>query len=328
VLLDGQDNNPPLRSLENVLVTNRWWIYQRERFPVLAHGLLIAAFSLSAVCCSSLLRGEVSLPSALSVVVAFGTAFLFFLQLRIADEFKDAEADAQYRPYRPVPRGLVRLSELGMLGVWCAVMQVGLAWLLQPGLIVLLVLVWLYLAVMSREFFVGSWLKHRPLLYMSSHMVIIPLVDFYTSACDWRPSESGPPPGLGWFLAVSYCNGIVLELGRKIRGPQAEEPGVETYSSLWGQSTAVAAWIGALVVTAAAAVMAAREIQFASFVIALLSVLLVAAGWIAWRFLRDPSANGSRQIEALSGVWTLLMYLNLGVVPLVWRWYLSSGDQS
>ena len=37
----------------------RWWIYQRERFPVLAHGLLIAAFSSSAVCFSQLLRGVV-----------------------------------------------------------------------------------------------------------------------------------------------------------------------------------------------------------------------------------------------------------------------------
>jgi 4-hydroxybenzoate polyprenyltransferase len=311
-----------------VLVTNRWWIYQRERFPILAHGPLIAAFSLSAVCCSSLLRGEVSLPSALSTVVAFGTAFLFFLQLRIADEFKDAEADARHRPYRPVPRGLVRLRELGILALCGAIIQVSLAWSLQPDLIVLLVLVWLYLALMSKEFFVGRWLRGRPLLYMLSHMVIIPLVDFYTSACDWRPAESGPPAGLGWFLTVSYFNGIVLELGRKIRGPQAEEPGVETYSSLWGQATSVAVWIGALVVTAATAVMAAREIRFSFFVIVLLSVLLAAAGWIAWHFLRDPSARGSRQIEALSGVWTLLMYLNLGVVPLVWRWWMSAGDTS
>ena len=37
---------------------NRWWIYQRERFPIVGHGALIAAFSLSAVCYSMLRRGE------------------------------------------------------------------------------------------------------------------------------------------------------------------------------------------------------------------------------------------------------------------------------
>jgi 4-hydroxybenzoate polyprenyltransferase len=212
---------PGWQDLEHAVATNRWWIYQRERFPVLAHGPLIAAFSLSAVCCSSLLRGDVRLPSGLSVAVAFATALVFFLQLRIADEFKDFEEDSRYRPYRPVPRGLVSLRELGMVGLFSAAVQFALAWLLEPGLILLLVGVWLYLALMSKEFFVGSRLKARPILYMLSHMIIIPLVDLYTTACDWWPAASGPPPGLNWFLAVSYCNGIVLELGRKIRAPEA-----------------------------------------------------------------------------------------------------------
>ena len=35
---------------------HRWWIYQRERFPVLPHGLLIAVFSLSALSYSARLR--------------------------------------------------------------------------------------------------------------------------------------------------------------------------------------------------------------------------------------------------------------------------------
>ena len=36
---------------------NRWLVYQKERFPLLAHGPLIAAFSACAVSFSSLLRG-------------------------------------------------------------------------------------------------------------------------------------------------------------------------------------------------------------------------------------------------------------------------------
>ena len=92
----------------------RWWVYQAKRFPVGPHGLLIAAFSLSAITFSTLLRGDVSLPHPLVALVGSTSAFLFFLQLRIADEFKDAGEDARYRPYRPVPRGLVSLRELAM----------------------------------------------------------------------------------------------------------------------------------------------------------------------------------------------------------------------
>ena len=92
---------------------NRWVIYQRERFPLAAHAPLVAAFSASAVCFSSLLRGHAVAPSPAALVVAFTTSLLFFLQLRIADEFKDCEDDARFRPYRPVPRGLVTLAGAG-----------------------------------------------------------------------------------------------------------------------------------------------------------------------------------------------------------------------
>ena len=74
-------------------MSNRWWVYQRERFPLLIHGPLIAAFAFSSVSFSSLLRGQAVLPSPARVLVAFVGCSLFFLQLRIADEFKDYEDD-------------------------------------------------------------------------------------------------------------------------------------------------------------------------------------------------------------------------------------------
>src|SRR5258708_25707457 len=70
-------------------MANRWWTYQRERFPIFAHTPIIAAFSLSAVSYSALIRGAHHLPPWQPCVVAIASSFLFFLQLRIADEFKD-----------------------------------------------------------------------------------------------------------------------------------------------------------------------------------------------------------------------------------------------
>src|SRR5215472_3413827 len=127
---------------------NRWWIYQRERFPVFAHGPIIAAFSLSAVSYSALLRGTHHLPGWQPSLVAFASSFLFFLQLRLAAEFKDFEEDSRYRPYRPVPRGLVRLRDLKRVWAGCIAMQLALAFWLAPSLIVLLLLTWTYLVLM------------------------------------------------------------------------------------------------------------------------------------------------------------------------------------
>src|SRR5690349_17994313 len=73
----------------------RWWVYQRERFPVVAHGVLILAFSLCAVCFSALLRGADHLPAWPVIVVAFCSSFFSFLHLRLADEFKDSDEDAR-----------------------------------------------------------------------------------------------------------------------------------------------------------------------------------------------------------------------------------------
>ncbi|MEI8196373.1 MAG: hypothetical protein WCI73_10730, partial [Phycisphaerae bacterium] len=80
---------------------SRWWIYQRERFPIAGHGPLILAFSFSAVSYSRMLRGVPGLPALIPAAIAIVSCFLFFLQLRIADEFKDFTEDSQYRPYRP-----------------------------------------------------------------------------------------------------------------------------------------------------------------------------------------------------------------------------------
>src|SRR5262249_4792247 len=106
--------------------------------------------SFSAVCFSMLLRGDVSWPDPKTLLVAYGTAFLFFLQLRIADEFKDFEEDSRYRPYRAVPRGLVTLRELGWLWAGTRVSQLALATCLLPSLARRLGGVGVYLVLMSK----------------------------------------------------------------------------------------------------------------------------------------------------------------------------------
>lgn len=296
---------------------NRWWTYQRERFPLLAHGPVIVAFAFSAICYSSVLRGRIALPPPASAFVAIGSAFLFFLQLRLADEFKDFEEDAKFRPYRPVPRGLVKLRELGWVWAASCAVQLALAVWLRPALVILLTATWLYLLLMSKEFFVKDWLKRRPFTYMWSHMLIMPLIDFYTTACDWLAAQVPLPAGLQWFLLVSFFNGMVVEIGRKIRSPEDEERGVETYSSLWGRRGAVLAWLTAMTATAAMAGLAAQRIAFARLALAVLGMMLLVAAAMGAKFLIHPRKGSGRPIEILSGLWSLILYLVLGVVPLV-----------
>ncbi len=297
----------------------RWWVYQRERFPLVQHGPLILAFSFSAVSFSWMLRTSAGWPSPLSAVVAFGTCLVFFLQLRIADEFKDNDEDALYRPYRPVPRGLVTLRELGVLFVLCGVVQLGLALWLDPRLLVLLLVTWTYLALMSKEFFVGEWLRGRHLTYMVTHMAIMPLVDLYATSTDWLVFQGHPPSGLFWFLLASLFNGMVIEIGRKIRSPEDEEEGVSTYSVVWGRRRALGTWLLVMGLALVCACLAASRIGFLLPLAIALGAAFAASALVGLRFLRRQTPGAGKWIENLSGVWTLVLYLSLGPAPLLLR---------
>lgn len=248
-------------------------------------------------------------------LVAFVTCLLFFLQLRIADEFKDAEEDAEFRPYRAVPRGLVSLKELGCVFILSAMIQLSLAILYSPMLVVVLLIAWAYLALMSVEFFARDWLTARPITYLWTHMLIMPIVDFYATACHWLPTGEKPWQGLGFFLAASFCNGLVIEIGRKLRQPAGEENGVPTYSKLWGLKSASRVWLGCLVATALFATAAAWQIGFDLFVGLTLSALII---WVIPQ-VRNYSNTSQKRFELISGVWTLTLYLGLGLIPLLAR---------
>ena len=109
-------------------------------------------------------------------------------------------------------------------------------------------------------------------------------------------------------------------IDEELRAPSEEELGVNTYSALWGPRGAILAWFSALLVTAACALLAAWQIDFLVPVAVVLTLLLLLAALVAWRFLTEPR-NRSKWIENLSGVWMIFLYLSIGAVPLLWRWW-------
>ncbi|GAB4444518.1 MAG: hypothetical protein OHK0035_38480 [Cyanobacteria bacterium J069] len=293
---------------------NRWWIYQKERFPLFTNGLLIAAFAAGAVGYGALVRGAIAFPVG-AWAIAFPCLFLFFLQLRIADEFKDAETDRQHRPYRPVPRGLVTLKELSVGAIAAAVLQLGLSLAVGRSLVGMLGLVWGYLGLMTREFFAPRWLKARPLAYLLSHAVILPLMAGFAMACDWAIAGATPDVRLLWFGGVSYFISLAIEIGRKIRAPQDEEPGVETYTALWGLQKAAIAWLTVIWLLAIAALLSADAVGILPLVVLVVLPLLTLSMVATWRFLARPIPHWAEAFQGITGFWVLGICLTLGLVP-------------
>jgi len=143
-------------------------------------------------------------------------------------------------------------------------------------------------------------------------MLIMPLIYFFITACDWKVADEAIPNGLLWLLGMGFFNGIVIEIGRKIRSPEDEEQGVQTYSALWGPARATLLWIGALLATMLFALIAAHKIHFTTPMAWLLAASILGALMGAARFLYHPVRGRGKLIEHISGIWTLMLHLGIG----------------
>lgn len=303
----------------NASFIKRFWIYQRERFPLMAHGIMIAAFSFSAVSYSRISRATEGFISWQHFLVGVFTTFTLFLLVRIFDEFKDAKEDAIYRKELPVPRGLMSLQELKWLGILLFLAQITINFIFFPKMLLIYGIVIVYLCLMGKEFFVADWLKKRPFWYVTSHMLIIPLIDIYASGLDWLLEGVDAPKGLLFFFAVSFMNGIVLEIGRKIRNPPDEKVGVETYSYMFGAKKATLLWILILFVTWLLSMAASYYTGYGILAYVILTFIFILSCIPGMLFLKDMNRKRAKAIELTSAGWTIAMYLSLGAVPMLER---------
>ncbi len=314
---ERQYNEFSRKKENNASLLKRLYIYQKERFPVFGHGLLVASFSFSAISYSRICRGANGFVDWPAFLVGIFTTITLFLLVRIFDEFKDGEDDARYRKNLPVPRGLVSFKELFVIGAVVVMLQVAVNAIFFPKMLIIYSIVMVYLMLMGKEFFVPEWLKKHQFWYVTSHMFIIPLIDIYASGLDWLLGGVSAPLGLLFFFAVSYMNGIVLEIGRKIRTPENESEGVLTYTSMLGTRKAVLLWILVLIVAVALGVAASYYAGFGIAGFIVMGSIFAVCVLPALFFLNSQTAKSAKFIEYASALWTIAMYLSLGGIPMV-----------
>jgi 4-hydroxybenzoate polyprenyltransferase len=297
----------------------RFWAYQRERFPVAGFVPIIAAFTFSSAAYSRLARGSSGFIPWSWFAVGALTALVFFFMLRVLDEHKDQDVDRRFRPELPVPRGLVSLGELRAIGGGGLAIVVTLNALMLPVLLVPIAIVAAWATLMTREFFVRDWLRAHPTAYLLTHMAVMPLIDTYTTGLDWLSVGRHPPSGLGLFLGVTFVNGMLIEIGRKLRAPDAEREGVDTYTRAWGPRRAPVVWLVLLATAASLATLALRHVGSGALELATIGLALLWAARAAVRFVRRPDAAGATGVEQASQLWMFATYLALGTLPFLIR---------
>ena len=220
----------------------KWYTYQKERFPVLAFGSYVFAIAFATYCFSNSEFNKVY-PLATSffdwkiILTMFVLGLLQFLMVRIIDEFKDYEEDCKYRPYRPVPRGLITLKELKVLFIICAILQIAITAIVNRYALKYLVLLWIVFYLMTKGFFIKKVLDKHILLEVTFDEIMMPiLVVFLSKFPNGRIFLTNR---YFLFLFMTYVVSWIIEIARKVRCKEDEEEGVRTYTAVFGINKAM-----------------------------------------------------------------------------------------
>ena len=327
-------------------------IYLNERFPLGKNSFFVLIFTLSSYIYTELLYNskiikpillkEISRASLLwdkeidkvpiiwyKLLPLFIIIFMFFFQLRITDEFKDYEEDLKYRPYRPVQRGIISLKALGKIGIATIIIQIILAHVINPKLIYFMLLVWVYMFLMTKEFFIKNWLTERILIYALSHVVIMIFItlvivkgtgyilqDHFSETLYLllEKYEKNIFIGLIPLFALNYLNGIVLEIGRKTRRADEEEHGVQTYSKLWGRKKAVIILSLLFIIEYLLVILGLTHTykEYFFFGGLTLLVILVVSIYFMVKFLKKDLSG--KIVETVSGLWIIFSSMCMGLL--------------
>ena len=337
--MNRNDTNSKKSMIQNI---KNFKIYLNERFPLGKNSIFVLIFTLSGYIYTGLLYNskiinqifskEIKVPMPWHKIVAlFIIIFMFFLQLRITDEFKDYEEDLKYRAYRPVQRGVITLKALGKIGIATVIIQIILAYIIDFKIIYFMIIVWFYMFLMAKEFFIKEWLTKRILIYALSHVVIMIFITLVivnaTQYIVLGEAENIIKFGaLQWYrhnidialiplFTLNYLNGIVLEIGRKTRRADEEEHGVQTYSKLWGKKKA-AVILSLLFAVEYFLVILGLSYTYEKYFLfsgLVLLIILIISIYFMIKFLKKDLSG--KIVESVSGLWIVFSSMGLGLLP-------------
>jgi 4-hydroxybenzoate polyprenyltransferase len=280
--------------------------YLAERFPLASHGLLIAAYYSSNQFLARTLT-EPGRPMHYDVSTLLGavTLLCFFFHLRVFDEHKDYAEDLVHYPHRVLQSGVMTLRNLKLLGGLAIAAEIVLSALRGRAAFVAWLAAFLFSVLMLKEFFVPGWLKRHFLVYAVSHLLVMPLLalmvfSFATGRWPWEaPFWFGVYAWVGFFVTFNW------EVSRKIRVPEDEIEGVDTYTRIFG--TYGAAWVVLLIRMVDTALVSlvgwhlGLSPWFYAALIALFAVSLV--GFFQFRF--HTNRKTAKRMELYAGMYVI-----------------------
>lgn len=291
---------------EKIGFFKKWATYQKERFPVVVYGLYIFCIVFAIFCYTSTVFDNVGEPNFILLIPMFVFAFLQYLMVRIVDEFKDFEEDSKYRPYRPVPRGLVTLKELKVLFVICVLIQIAIAFVFNKENMLLLFGFWLFFALFCKDFFIKKFLDNHILLTVVIDELLIVFLGLYLASFVGEINSL-----VIYILLMVYFVSWVVEIARKVRCKEDEEEGVKTYTAVLGigKTIFVLFIIEMLLMLLQVNILGNEHLLWIVLLYAVTDIINIL-------FAERKTKKYAKLVELSANVYIVIMYLSMGLLLL------------
>ena len=280
--------------------------YLAERFPLLGHGVLIAAYYSSNQFLARVLT-EPGRPMHYDLTSLLGalTLFCFFFHLRVFDEHKDYAEDLVHYPQRILQSGVITLRDLKILGGIAIAAEILLSALRGPAALVAWLAAFTFSLLMLKEFFAREWLKRHFLVYATSHLLVMPLLSLmvFSFATGRWPWEA--PPWYWMYAWVGFFVTFNWEVSRKIRAPEDEIEGVDSYTRIFGTYGAAYVVLLIRVIDTALVALVGWHLGVSPwFYAALVALFLVCLiGFFQYRF--HTSRKTAKRMETYAGMYII-----------------------
>ncbi len=284
----------------------KWYTYQKERFPIIIFGIYVLSIAIGVFGFVNFntpnREHEINYIIIIPITIV---TFLQFLMVRIVDEFKDYEEDCKYRPYRPVPRGLIKLKELKILFIICALLQIIITVFATENRIksiIYLLIMWAFFAIMSKGFFIKKILEKHILLEVLLDEIMMPLMVLYITSF----MQIGKNKDTWKIIILSYIISWIVEIARKIRAKEQEEKGVKTYTAIFGIPKAITI----LIILETLLVIVQYMILGTNYIVPIILTYAII-NIINILFIIKKNKTFAKMVETSANIYIILVYLSM-----------------
>ena len=295
--------------------TQAWIQFTKERFGVLSHIITIVVFIAAHILIAKSIHStSFSFINALMLLLGV-TAFYF--KLRLYDEVKDYEFDVIINKTRPLPRGLLTHKDMYRGMLVCILIEIITFSLQGLNASISIILAIIYSLIMYKEFFIAD--KIRPYLttYAIVHTIVTSLLSFAIFSFLTGLSIIDVVTNTV-YLSFALANWLlfnIFEFGKKTFATSEERENVDTYSSLFGRTGAVALVASQSVLASYLALNlsgANQEIIFGGMGL-LLAITLI----LSLRYVFTNKKESAKHYRNFSSVYIVIFYLILIIAHLI-----------